>query len=129
MRGACDDICRKIKMDICNKKISYELNFLIGNICDMIPNSQGIEFDRLKNMLNVLQKKIKYGVATQTAMSICETIFYDRILTTKLTNILGDDDVSSEKILEAVAQCKEEIFVCLAQYPAYFEDRLKFLLQ
>ena len=115
--------------DICNKKISYELNFLIGNICDMIPNGQGIEFDRLKNILNVLQKKAKYGVATQTAISICETIFYDRILATKLTNILGDDDVSSEKILEAVAQCKEKIFACLAQYPAYFEDRLKFLLQ
>lgn len=64
-----------------------------------------------------------------STISICETIFYDRILTTKLTNILGDDDVLSEKILEAVAQCKEEIFVCLAQYPAYFEDRLKFLLQ
>lgn len=72
---------------------------------------------------------MKYGVATQTAISICETIFYDRILATKLTNILGDNDISSDKILETIAQRKEEIFASLAQYPEYFEDRLKFLLQ
>ena len=115
--------------DICSKKISYELNFLIGNICDMVPDTQGLEFDRLKNMLNILQKKVKYGVATQTAISICETIFYDRILATKLTNILGDNNISSDKILETIAQRKEEIFASLAQYPEYFANRLKFLLQ
>ena len=115
--------------DVCNKKISYELNFLIGNICDMLFDCEETEFDKLKNMLNILQKKVKYGVASQTAISICETIFYDRILAMRFTNIIGDDDISSEKILEAIAQHKEEIFESLAQYPAYFEDRLKFLLQ
>ena len=115
--------------DVCNKKISYELNFLIGNICDMLFDCEETEFDKLKNMLNILQKKVKYGVASQTAISICETIFYDRILAMRFTNIIGDDDISSEKILEAIAQHKEEIFESLAQYPAYFEERLKFLLQ
>lgn len=37
-------------------------------------------------------------------------------------------NISSEKILEAIEQNKEEIFSKLVQYPAYFEDRLKFLL-
>ena len=115
--------------DVCNKKISYELNFLIGNICDMLFDCEETEFDKLKNMLNILQKKVKYGVASQTAISICETIFYDRILAMRFTNIIGDDDISSEKILEAIAQHKEEIFESLAQYPAYFEERLKFLLK
>lgn len=71
---------------------------------------------------------MKYGVATKTAVSICETIFNDRVLATKLTKIIGDDNISSEKILEAIEQNKEEIFSKLVQYPAYFEDRLKFLL-
>ena len=77
--------------DICNKKISYELNFLIGNICDMLDNDMSTEIERLKDMLNILQKRVKYGVATKTAVSICETIFNDRVLATKLTNIIGDD--------------------------------------
>lgn len=80
--------------DICNKKISYELSFLIGNICDMLDNNVSTEFERLKDMLNILQKRVKYGVATKTAVSICETIFNDRVLATKLTNILGDDNIS-----------------------------------
>ena len=114
--------------DICNKKISYELNFLIGNICDMLDNDMSTEIERSKEMLNILQKKVKYGVATKTAVSVCETIFNDRVLATKLTKIIGDDNISSEKILEAIEQNKEEIFSNLVQYPAYFEDRLKFLL-
>lgn len=114
--------------DICNKKISYELNFLIGNICDMLDNNVSTEFERLKDMLNILQKRVKYGVATKTAVSICETIFNDRVLATELTNIIGDDNISSEKLLEDIKQNKEEIFSKLEKYPAYFEDRLKFLL-
>lgn len=114
--------------DICNKKISYELNFLIGNICDMLDNNVSAEFERLKDMLNILQKRVKYGVATKTAVSICETIFNDRVLATELTNIIGDDNISSEKLLEDIKQNKEEVFSKLEKYPAYFEDRLKFLL-
>ena len=94
----------------------------------MLDNDMSTEIERLKDMLNIMQKRVKYGVATKTAVSICETIFNDRVLTTKLTNIIGDDNISSEKLLEAIEQNKEEIFSNLVQYPAYFEDRLKFLL-
>ena len=46
----------------------------------------------------------------------------------KLTNTIGDDNISSEKLLEDIKQNKEEIFSKLEKCPAYFEDRLKFLL-
>lgn len=49
-------------------------------------------------------------------------IFNDRVLATKLTNIIGDDNISSEKLLEDIKQNKEEIFSKLEKYPAYFED-------
>lgn len=64
----------------------------------------------------------------EDCLSICETIFNDRVLATKLTNIIGDDNISSEKLLENIKHNKKEIFSKLEQYPAYFEDRLKFLL-
>lgn len=79
-------------------------------------------------MLNILQKRVKYGVATKTAVYICETIFNDRVFATKLTNIIGGDNISSEKLLEDIKHNKKEIFSKLEQNPAYFEDRLKFLL-
>lgn len=60
--------------------------------------------------LDILQKRVKYGVATKTAVSICETIFNDRVLATKLTNIIGDDNISSEKLLENIKHNKRKYF-------------------
>ena len=94
----------------------------------MLDSDMSTEIERLKDMLNIMQKRVKYGVATKTAVSICETIFNDRVLATKLTNIIGDDNISSEKLLEDIKHNKKEIFSKFEQYPAYFEDRLKFLL-
>lgn len=70
--------------DVCNKVISYRLNILIGNICDLI---NVLEDDDTKvnpyMTLNTLQNKIKYGVSSQTANSVCEKMFNDRVLASK----------------------------------------------
>ena len=114
--------------DICNKKISYELNFFIGNICDLIiVDDEELQVDHREN-LTILQKKVKYGVPSLTAISICEQLFNDRILSLKIANILSDDNIDGDRIVRAIEFCEDDILNLLSDYPQYFTDRLKSLL-
>lgn len=116
--------------DVCNKIISYRLNILIGNICDLI---NILEKDNTKDnlcaTLNVLQNKVKYGVSSQTAISICEKIFNDRVLVSKISEILISNTIEPDIVLQVLKWFKEDVFALLRDYPAYFSERLNYLLR
>lgn len=114
---------------ICNKRISYGLNFLIGNICDLIVVDEEDE-EQLdpRNVLTSLQKKVKYGVPNMTSISICESIFNDRLLAIQIAQILCDENIGTDKILNMMKVYSEEIFSYLDLYPEYFKDRLTLLM-
>ena len=114
---------------ICTKRISYELNFLIGNICDLIVvDEEDEEQIDPRNILTLLQKKIKYGIPNMTAISICESIFNDRLLAIEIAQILSDENIGTDRILNMLKVHSEEIFSCLDYYPEYFKDRLTVLM-
>lgn len=116
--------------DICNKQLSYELNFLIGNIYDLIDASEGDDLElNIRNMLSILQKKIKYGVPSTTAISICEKIFNDRLLAISIARILIDENIAGDMIIQMIKLQKEYILEILNEYPGYFKDRMTFLLR
>ncbi len=114
--------------DICNKSISYELNFYIGIINDLIV----INEQTLVNpcaLLSVLQKKVKYGVPSITAISICEKVFNDRVLSLHIQNILRDTEIEIDQIISSVNRMKDDVFDILKDYPKFFTDRLEFVLR
>lgn len=114
---------------ICNKRISYGLNFFIGNICDLIVvDDENEEELELWNILTLLQKKVKYGVPNRTAISICESVFNDRLVAMQIAGILRDESIGTDKILSMMKIHGEEIFECLNSYPKYFKDRLTLLI-
>ena len=116
--------------DLCNKRISYELNFLIGNICDLIViDEENDEQVDPRNTLMILQEKVKYGVPNITAISICEKIFNDRLLALKLTEILDDENIPPDRIVRRLKRKQETILSVLEEYPVYFCDRIKFALR
>lgn len=114
--------------ECCSKVLSYELNFFIGNICDMISISDDEEQINPYSLLCLLQQKVKYGVPTKTAISICEKIFNDRHLSVKIATILGDDNIGTEEIVAIIKNNEERIKEMLKGYPEYFEERLRFVL-
>lgn len=116
--------------DICNKIISYRLNILIGNICDLINVPEDDE-SRINPYatLNILQNKIKYGVSSQTAISVCEKVFNDRVLSLKIAEILLTEAIDAENIIPAVKSFEDDILGLLNDYPAYFSERLNYLLR
>lgn len=115
---------------LCNKRISYEMNFLIGNICDLIVVDEDDETQvDPRKLLTLLQKKVKYGVPNMTAISICESVFYDRLLSIEIAQILSDTNIGADKILNTLKFHREEISSCLDLYPEYFRDRLSLLME
>ncbi len=115
--------------DVCNKNISYDLNFFVGNICDLIiVDPEDEEQINPYNTLSIIQKKFKYGVQTQTAISICEKVFNDRIIATQIAGLLKNDQISSDDIIETLKLNKEEVENLLKEYPEYFTDRFHFIV-
>ena len=123
--------------DLCNKIISFELNFFVGNISDLIVIQENDTDDEVdeddvvdpRKTLSMMQKKIKYGVPTQTAISICEKVFNDRILAQKITPILGDDSIEADRIVHTIQFCDTLVLDAVEAYPEYFKDRINYLIK
>ena len=79
--------------------------------------------------LNLLQNKIKYGVSSQTAISICEKMCNDCVLASKLSEILMSETIDADSILRITKWFKDSVFDLLNEYPGYFSERLSYLLR
>ena len=110
--------------DVCSKQISYELSFFIGNIRDLLADNTGLFKEELEEQLSIIQKKVKYGVPSLTALSICEKVFNDRLLAVKISDVLEDDDISEDEIITSLQQRKENIEELLNDYPEFFWNRI-----
>lgn len=75
--------------------------------------------ENIENLL-LLQKKVKYGVNTQTSLSICGKIFNDRYLAILLTDVLRNKMVDEENIISYINENKDKVLQVLKEYPTYF---------
>lgn len=112
--------------NLCGNTISFELNFLIGNICDLYEEPENAFFDPIPS-LQLLQRKVKYGVPTKTAASICEKVFNDQQLSISISKIIGDSEVDSDEIIGAIKNKEEEVLDFLKPFPTFFTDRIHFI--
>ena len=106
---------------ICSYNLSYQLSFLIGNVIDCLEESPNTE------KLMLLQKKIKYGVNSATAISICEKVFNDRVMAEDIADILNNKHVSNDEIKGLIKYKKEQVSAYLEGYPSFFQDKIKYI--
>ena len=106
--------------------ISYELSFFVGNIIDIIEINDEDIVNPLPNLL-LLQRRLKYGVKTETAVSVCEKIFNDRFLANLLADKIGHDAIEANSIVGVMKSHKEDILDILSAYPTYFSERVQWI--
>lgn len=102
----------------CGQSISFQLSFCIGNIIDYLEDD-GVN---VQGMMD-LQKKVKYGVSSETSISICEKICNERLIADKVTDIIGEQGISDDKTISVIKSHFEVIKETLESYPAYFINR------
>ena len=76
-----------------------------------------------------MQNKIKYGVYSQTAISICEKMFNDRVLACKLSGVLMSETIDTDSILRITKWFEDSVLELLNDYPGYFSERASYLLR
>ena len=69
------------------------------------------------------EKKVKYGVSSETSISICEKICNERLIADKVTDIIGAQGISDDKIISVTKSHFEVIKETLESYPSYFINR------
>ena len=112
---------------LCSKLISYEFSFFIGNIIDVIDDDDDENRALLVSKLLLLQRKLKYGVCSETAISICEKVFNDRLLANSIAEQIGAESIDTNHIIDALKMCKEKILGFLSVYPTYFSVRINWI--
>ena len=112
---------------LCSKLISYEFSFFIGNIIDVIDDDDDENRALLVSKLLLLQRKLKYGVCSETAISICEKVFNDRLLANSIAEQIGVESIDTNHIIDALKMCKEKILGFLSVYPTYFSVRINWI--
>lgn len=112
---------------LCSKLISYEFSFFIGNIIDVIDDDDDENRALLVSKLLLLQRKLKYGACSETAISICEKVFNDRLLANSIAEQIGAESIDTNHIIDALKMCKEKILGFLSVYPTYFSVRINWI--
>lgn len=101
---------------ICRANIGYDMSFLVGNIIDLIGESNADLTANLKQF----QKRIKYGLSDDKAICIYELGFADRIIANEIATILDEKVVNSNNIVGCINNHKQDIKKLLSIYPTYF---------
>ena len=108
---------------ICSKQISYELSYLVGNIMDILEITEEMPVNPYST-LNTIQRRLKYGVDSESAVSICEKVFNDRVIAQHIVRLLGSKDIGVDTIIPIIQLRKEAILTLLHPYPRYFTERI-----
>jgi POLQ-like helicase len=109
-------------VDICENALSYDGMLLVGAVAEIV---QIINFeggDGLVRNLQDLQKRLKYGLSSFSAITLCELGFADRVVSTELASLIGIDTPIRGAAVVALGVHGQEVRVALAKYPRYFTE-------
>jgi len=109
----------------CRENIAYSFSFLVGNIIDLCEQITDI----MKQQLQYLQKRLKYGLKTLTSISIYEVGLSDRIIAQQITDMLGDYNLGEEQIVDTLRNNEEKIENVLQNYPSFFIEEFRRICQ
>ncbi len=112
-------------IDICENALAYEGSLVLGAVCGMADSLLPDNHESLITELEMLQKRLKYGVASSSAVMLHEIGFADRVVASELALVLGTSLATKRDTYNVIRQNAQEVRNRLRRYPTYFMKRLE----
>ena len=111
---------------LCENTLSYHGNMLIGAVCEILEMLEHDDTETLTSHLHLFQKRLKYGLPTQTNIAVYELGFADRVICQDLTTALNLTDHERSFLIMELRQNPDtrRAEAVLDKYPDYFKDIL-----
>ena len=81
------------------------------------------------NRLQLFQKRLKYGLPTETTIALYELGFSDRVIAQDLAASLNLSGTQKRDLVKALNQDLDGANAVMGKYPSYFQERMNELLQ
>lgn len=112
-------------VDICENGLAYEGILVLGALIELLPSLSIENVELLIPTLQHLQKRLKYGLPNHHAIVLYELGFADRVIAIELSPIFLEISPEKSAVVSMLKARREETFVVLDKYPAYFRQVYK----
>ena len=102
----------------------FRLAYFVARIID-VALSFGLLQDDARLQLEVLQRRIRYGVSNSRELFFCENVLNDRLLAREFVSIIGSYGLANSSSMRYDALlCKVDVDAFVKQLPEYCRDRI-----
>ncbi|NLN92785.1 MAG: DEAD/DEAH box helicase [Candidatus Hydrogenedens sp.] len=116
-------------IDVCEGTLAYDGALLVGALCEFTDTLDQSATGDLSNRLQLFQKRLKYGLPTETTIAIYEIGFSDRVISQDLVASLNLVAAQKNDLITALKQDRDGVNEVMQKYPIYFHSRMNALLQ
>lgn len=124
---------RKVKIeniiDICEGGLAYDGALLVSALCEFVEMLDREGTSDPINRLQLFQKRLKYGLPTQTTIALYELGFSDRVIAQDLAASLNLAAIQKKDLVKALKRDRDGAKAAMEKYPSYFQERMNELLQ
>jgi len=123
---------RKVKIeniiDICEGGLAYDGALLVSALCEFVEMLDREGTGDPINHLQLFQKRLKYGLPTETTIALYELGFSDRVIAQDLAAALNLAATQKRDIVKALKKDRDGANAVMEKYPIYFQERMNELL-
>jgi hypothetical protein len=123
---------RKFKIDhvvdVCEGTLAYDGALVVGAVCEFIETIAQDGTRDLINRLQLFQKRLKYGLPTETSIALYELGFSDRVIAQHIERVLGLTSLQKSDVIDELKSKAELAKELISNYPSYFQSQMLKLL-
>jgi len=116
-------------VDVCEGTLAYDGALVVGAVCEFIETLDQDGTGDLINRLQLFQKRLKYGLPTETTIALYELGFSDRVIAQDLAASLNLAATQKKDLVKAMKKDQDGARAVMEKYPSYFQERMNELLQ
>ncbi|WP_353612861.1 DEAD/DEAH box helicase [Mangrovibacter phragmitis] len=116
-------------VDVCEGTLAYDGALVVGAVCEFIETLDQDGTGDLINRLQLFQKRLKYGLPTETTIALYELGFSDRVIAQDIAASLNLAATQKKDLVKALKKDQAGARAVMEKYPSYFQERMNELLQ